>query len=728
MPRCISLSALFALALTAGLATASAQTSKHSFLTGTIDDTKTVTISGNVRPEMTAENDRGLRADSTPMTGLQLVLHRSPENQTAFTKYLAQLSDPASPNFHQWLTNAQIGSKFGPSANDISRVAQWLTDKGFVVHAPSPDGSILEFDGNAGLVRHVFHAPIHNLNVNGVTHFANGSDPELPEALTPVVSGIASLNDFMPHVQSHRKTAAPAAHVQGNGGNGYNYLAAADIATIYNFNPLFAQGITGKGVTIVLIEDTDQYSIGDWQIFRKEFGLSRAYPYASLTDSNPSGTNTCTDPGVVTGDDVEASIDVDWASAAAPNATLINAACKDTTQFGGFLALSNLLQVASPPKVVSISYGEAESELGATENAYIANLYSTAVAEGVSVFVSSGDEGAASVDADRTNATRGIAVSGYTSTPYDVSVGGTDFGYTPLGDSGTFFSSTNLTNFRTALSYIPEIPWNDSCAGSLITSYLGYPRTGTGSLCNSSAASAEGLLTTASGSGGPSGCATGTYATGERYVVSGTCKGYTKPSWQSLVGVPSDGVRDIPDVSLFASNGFWGVYYAVCNSNPKDADSPCTADPSTWPGYGGTSISSPIWAGIQALVNQTTGTSWGNSNPVLYSLANTAYGSTGNSGCNSSLGTGTSSSCVFYDVTAGDNAVNCSASTATASAGTWDCYINGGTYGVLSTSNTSLQPAYSSTTGYDFTSGIGTTNATNLVTAWSTYASAAAIR
>ena len=166
-----------------------------------------------------------------------------------------------------------------------------------------------------------------------------------------------------------------------------------------------------------------------------------------------------------------------------------------------------------------------------------------------------------------------------------------------------------------------------------------------------------------------------------------------------------------------ASNGFWVAYYAACISDPagNSGFTPCTGDPSTWAGFGGTSISSPIWAGIQALVNQSTGSSWGNSNPVLYALARQAYGSAGSSSCNSSLGNGVSSSCVFYDVTQGDMAVNCT--------GTHNCYINGGTYGVLSTSNTALQPAYGTGVGYDFATGIGTTNVTNLVNAWKAYAS-----
>lgn len=713
--------ALCAMAVSLGFAATAAAQHHRSLLTGTLDENHTVVVPGNIRPEANAANDRGARAGSEPLNGLQLVLHRSPENQAAFEQYLADLNDPRSPNFHKFLTNAQVGSQFGPSADDLTRISQWLTDKGFVAHPASPDGTLIEFDGDVRGVERTFKTSIHNLSVNGEAHFANISDPELPEGLTPVVSGIASLNDFKPHTQAVRKTT-PAARVQGNGGSGYNYLAAADLATIYNFNPLFAQGITGKGVTIALIEDTDQYSLADWQVFRKTYGLSRAYPYGTLANVHPAGTNTCTAPGA-NGDDGEAAIDADWASAAAPNATLLNAACKSGTQFGGFLALANLLQSSAPPQVVSISYGEAESELGATENAYISNLYSTAVAEGVSVFVSSGDEGAASVDANRTTATRGIAVSGFMSTPYNIAVGGTDFGYTPLHTPGTYFSSTNQANFRTAVSYIPEIPWNDSCAGGLLDTYLGYPRTGINSYCNSTAGAND--RTTASGSGGPSGCATGTYATGQRYVVGGTCKGYAKPSWQQgLVGVPSDGVRDTPDVSLFASNGFWGAYYSTCISDPagNSGFTPCSGDPATWAGFGGTSISSPIWAGIQALVNQATGSSWGNSNTVLYQLARNAYGSSGSTACNSSLGNGVASNCVFYDVTQGDMAVNCSASTASTSAGTWNCYINGGTYGVLSTSNTALQPAYAAGTGYDFTSGIGTTNATNLVMAWKGYA------
>ena len=715
MNRQPSWSTLCALSLCCSLLPA-ASAQKRDLLPKTIDERRMVTVSGNVRPEVTAANDRGAQADSLPLPALQLVLHRSPESQAAFTAYLAQQQDPASPNYHKWLTNAEIGARFGPSATDIQTVTQWLGSKGFVAKSVSPDGLTIEFDGTVGLVRETFRAPIHTLEVDGVQHFANVSDPEIPEALTPVVAGIAKLNDFRPRSLARLVHSPATANVKpkGVGTEGSTYLSAADLATIYNFKPLFAAGITGKGQTIVLIEDTDQYSVGDWQVFRKVFGLARSYPYATLTQVHPAGTNTCTAPGA-NGDDGEAAIDIEWASAAAPNAAIVNSACADTrTQFGGFLALANMLQTPTPPSIVSISYGEAEALNGATENLYIATLYATAAAEGVSIFVSSGDEGAASADANRTRASHGIGVSGYTSTPYNISVGGTDFGYIPLNTPGTYFNSTNGAYFQSAVSYIPEVPWNDSCAGRLIAGYLGYPTVGLGSVCNSPFASQDGLLTTGSGSGGPSNCASGTPAT--RGVSNGTCQGYAKPSWQVGVGVPADGVRDIPDVSLMASNGFWGVYYAVCISDPSGNSgfTPCTGDPSTWPGFGGTSISSPIWAGIQALVNQKTGQTWGNSNPVLYALAKAEYGAAGSSTCNSSLGNAVGTNCVFYDVTQGDMAVDC--------VGTINCYNSGGTYGVLSTSSAALQPAYGAGVGWDFASGIGTTNATNLVNAWQAYA------
>jgi subtilase family serine protease len=734
MNRTKQLVLLCALTMTFGLSrVAPAQVNQQRrLITQPVNNTQLVTFGGNTRPEAVPDNDMGAASAATALPGLELVLQRPAEAQAAFDKFVADAHDPKSASYHQWLTNAQIGALYGPSTEDIAAIKSWLSSQGFTVGSATPDGMVIEFSGTVGKVNAAFHTSMHNLNVNGQAHLANMSDPSMPAALAPAVAGVAKLNDFMPHgmAQARLNAAAKAKGAKGVLTNGFiSFLGSADLAAIYNFNPLFKAGITGKGQTIVVIEDTDQYSINDWSVFRKTFGLARAYPFGTLVNSHPAGTLTCTAPGT-NGDDGEAAIDSQWASSAAPNAAIINAACGGRGQFGGFVALTNLLQQAGHPTIVSISYGEAEASNGATENLFISNLYQTAVAEGVSIFVSSGDEGAASADANRTVSTHGIGVSGYTSTPYNISVGGTDFGYLPLGTPGTYFNTTNGPSFQTAIGYISEIPWNDSCAGALLAAVEGAPTTGANSVCNDTADFGTSLRTTASGSGGPSGCATGTVATGSanRGVVSGTCAGYAKPSWQNVLGVPADGVRDIPDVSLMASNGFWGTYYDVCWSDPtqtQGGSAPCVADPSQWAGFGGTSISSPIWAGIQALVNQDTNASWGNSNTVLYSLANTEYGSTGKASCNSSLGNAVGTDCVFYDVTQGDMAVNC---TGTNNCFGWVAAGTGGMppalQGVLSTSNSTDSPAYGTNVGWDFPSGIGTTNATNLVNAWKAYAAA----
>ena len=702
---------------TAISATAIAQhTPKVTLVRSEINDNKTVAFRGNIRPEANAANDRGAVEDSMQLVGLHLLLARSPESQAAFDQYLQDLQNPKSANFHKWLTAAQIGDMFGPSDEDVAHLTDWMTSKGFTVSGVTADGMVMTFEGNAGQVRKAFHSSIHHLSVDGTSHIANMSDPEIPEALAPIVAGVLPVNDFKPRAMAMRR-AASAIRPNIAAGGGFNLIGAADLATIYNFNPLFKAGITGKGQTIVVIEDTDLFTNDDFTLFRKNMGLTRPYPTGNLTVVHPGPG--CTDPGV-NGDDGEAAIDVEWASAAAPAASIVMASCSDTSNaaagFGGYIALTNMLNGPNPPKVVSVSYGESEATNGATSNLFINNLYATGAAEGVSIFVSSGDEGAASSDANRAAATHGIAVSGWTSTPNNVSVGGTDYADTFLGETGAYWTPTDGPNYLTAKSYVPEIPWNDSCASQLIYLSQGFASAvGASGYCNSAAASSNGNITTASGSGGPSGCATGTPTT--RSVVSGTCAGYAKPSWQAgLFGNPADGVRDIPDVSLFAANGVWGHYYAVCysdtNVNRTGGDAgPCTTDPSQWAGFGGTSVSSPIWAGIQALVNQYTGEAQGNPNPVLYSIANAEYGASGNAACNSTLGNGANSSCIFYDVTLGDMDVNC-----TALSGSFhNCFNAGGTEGALSTSNTVLEPAYGTSLGWDFATGVGTTNAFNLV-------------
>ncbi len=723
----ISLS--IALALAAGLPSAAvAQSGIHArtLVTSAVNENDLVTRAGNVHPAVSWAHDLGKMADDRMLEHLRLQLKRSPEDEAALQAYLDDLQNPKSANYHKWGTAAQFVQMFGLAQSDINAVEEWLRSQGLTVNFVTTNMTI-DFSGTAGAVSRAFHTEMHNFDADGERHFANISNPKVPAALADAVLGPVALHNFMPHNLT-TKVKPPITNYTVNAD--YQLVVPGDLATIYNYNPLFRAGVSGQGQTVVLLERTDLYNNGDWNTFRKEFGLTKGFPKGKLVVVHPQptgspitapngvefGPETCSDPGDVVGDDGEAAVDVEWAGASAPSATIELASCADTdTNFGAFIAMENLLTSATlPPRIFSLSYGSPESENGTDGNAYINALYQVAVFEGVSMFVSTGDADADVTDQNKPYATHGINVNALASTPNDVAVGGTDYGDTFLGENGVYWSGTNGPNYNSALSYIPEIPWNDSCASQLVAIALGYPTTyGAGGACNSSVGEAY-FLTTAGGSGGPSGCAYGDPTIPG--VVSGTCTGYTKPSFQTLVyGNPSDGARDLPDVAMFAANGVWGHYFVLCYSNPAGGGVPCPAtNPSAWAGAGGTSFGAPIWAGIQALINQATGGAQGNPDFFFYLLGGSEYGGSGSATCNSALGNATSPSCIFYDVTLGDNDANCRKLSGVAH----NCFYpatNPGKNGVMSTSNKSYRSAYVTTTGYDFATGIGTPNVYNVV-------------
>lgn len=680
-------------------------------VTQQIDENKRVSLRGNTRPEANFRHDRGAIADNFPTEHLLLQLKRPPEQEQALQQFIADLHTPGSRDFHRWITAQEFGERFGVAQSDLDAISAWLTSHGFKVNVIYPSGMLIDFSGTAGQVRKAFQAELHTLDVNGEKHIANMNDPRIPAALAPVITGVVSLHDFRPHPMVRMRKPRPQFTFTDFLGGANYAVTPSDLATIYNFNPLFNSGISGQGQTVVLIEDTDLFSAADWNSFRSTFGLS-GYSGASLTQVHPapsSGPNNCGAPGVIAPNDAEAILDAEWASAAAPSAAIQMAACADTqTTFGGLIAIQNLINGSTPPPaIMSISYGQCETVNGEAANAAYNSAYQQAVTEGVSVFVAAGDSGAAGCDNSATDATHGIGVNAFASTPNNVAVGGTDFSDTYSSTNNTYWSLSNTSTFGSAVSYIPETPWNDSCAGFLLSSYLGYsPTYGSTSLCNDPLFGPF-FETTVAGGGGPSGCATGTPSTPG--VVGGTCQGWPKPSWQSLLGNPSDGVRDTPDVSLFAADGLWSHFYIFCWSDTRDGGSACTGNPSGWSAAGGTSFASPIMAGVQALINQKAGGPQGNPNPVYYQLAASEFGPSGSSACDSSNGNTVGNSCIFYDVTFGDMDVNCTGP---------NCYFADGSVGVLSISNSSFGPAYGTNVGWDFSTGIGTVNAGNLVNNW----------
>src|SRR5215831_1877457 len=192
---------------------AQAETGAHAGLRSTqarikqaINETNRVALRGNTRPEAVLANDRGLVANDFPMAHMLLQLKRSPEQEQALQQFLDELHTPGSPNFHHWITAQEFGARFGVAKQDLDALTGWLESHGFQLNVVYPSGMLIDFSGTAAQVRQAFQTEIHHLEVSGERHIGNMSDPSIPAAIAPVVSGIVSLHDFRPHVmhQMHK--------------------------------------------------------------------------------------------------------------------------------------------------------------------------------------------------------------------------------------------------------------------------------------------------------------------------------------------------------------------------------------------------------------------------------------------------------------------------------------------------------------------------------------------
>jgi subtilase family serine protease len=656
-------------------------------ITKAIDEGQLLRLTGNVHPLAQARFDQGAASDAMPMDRMLLLLNRSPEQEATLRQLLEDQLTLNSPKRHVWLTPAQFGAQFGPSDADIETINNWLTSKGFHGIKVGAGRSFIEFSGNVGQVRDAFRTQIHAYSVKGETHYANSSDPQIPVALSPLVAGIVSLHNFPRKSHSHslgtfRRTKEtgviqPLFSFAGCGsatGSQCNGVGPGDFAKIYNV----PSNLDGTGQTIAVVGDSN-IDITDAQQYRAMFGLPTNDPTVILNGP---------DPGIIA-DEGEADLDVQLSGGVAPKAAIKFVVSEDTLTALG-IDLSALYIIDNNiAGVMSESFGGCESGIGTTGNAFYNALWEQAAAQGITVLVSTGDNGSANCDDPNSSdfAVGGLAVSGLASTPFNVAVGGTDFTYSTPSPSSVYWNVTNGASGVSAKSYIPEIPWSDSCAFNGLTGC-------TPTIVNGNSSN---LIDLVAASGGPSSV-------------------YTKPAWQTGTnGMPADGKRDTPDISLFASNGQNNSFYITCQ---KDASMTATCDLNSpfqdFTGVGGTSASVQAFAGVMALINQSQATGGnlaprqGNANYILYKL----YKSNGAKVCTSNPAAAGNGTCIFYDITTGNISVACQG-------GSPNCSnTNGGAnqYGVLVSAGI---PAWTATTGYDLATGLGSVNVTNLAAAWS---------
>ena len=580
-------------------------------IVGKIDTEHTVTLQGNMRPEAQPQYDQGPADPELSIAGMTLVLKKSPAQQADLEKLLADQQDASSPDYHRWLTPQQYADRFGVSRADMAGITDWLTNEGFSIDYQAQGRNWILFHGTAGQVRTSFRTEIHMYRVDGEIHFANSTDPSVPAAIEPLALAVMGLDDFLPK-RPGRPRGMASPQPQSTTAAGNHELSPADIGIIYDIAPLWAKGIDGTGLKIAVIGQHD-IDMTDVALFRSYYGLPKNDPQKLLVPGSADPAVSC----------CEAHLDLEWAGAVAPKATLIFVYTHNASTAAFYAIDQNLAPV------ITYSFLSCEAKITSGSAGASANQAEAqkANAQGITWAASTGDSGAAGCGAISGPVQEGLAVGSPSTIPEVTAVGGTEFNE----GSGSYWNSANAADHSSALGYIPEKAWNDSANGTSLSSTGG-----------------------------------------------GASIYYPKPPWQTGPGVPNDQHRDVPDISFTASAQHDGYLYAASGVIK------CCV--------GGTSASTPVFAGVLALLNQyqiSTGVQsrpgLGNVNPMLYTLAQTTPG-------------------IFNDITVGSNIVPCDV-------GTKDC--PDGTLG------------FKAGPGYDLATGLGSADIYKLVTQWTAHASTA---
>jgi hypothetical protein len=648
-----------------------AQVTVQDRITQPIETANVTPLAGTVHPQVRSGLDQGL-ADNGKVLAMNISFQPTEAQEASLKALLQAQLDPASPSYHKWLTPAEFGQQFGMSAADIAKVSAWLQQAGFTVTGVAPSSNSISFSGNIAEVENAFHTQIHNYSVNGQTRFANASQISLPSALAGMVSDVRGLNDFRvkPRVQFAKGRDVSASNPHFTSAiSGSHYLAPGDFATIYDLNPLtggaansWGGTYTGKGVTIGIVGQTAIVP-ADITDFRGASGLPANNPTVVTV---PGTTPESVTEGAAAGDLDETDLDLEWSGGVASGANVVLINSDDVFTSLQYVIQNPVNGLTIP--IISQSYGLCEAGVVTSDLNTIQGWLQQANAQGQTVILAAGDTGAADCDDSSsetiTAASLGLAVDYPGSSVYVTDVGGTEFmgdgtAASPQTGAGTYWTASNGSSdaVTSVKSYIPEMAWNDTTfsienGGSIL------------------------------GGGG------------------GVSSLFPKPSWQTgVTGIPADGFRDVPDVSLAASPDHDGYLYCtqVQPGGGSAYASSCTAtsfrllDPGQQDNNdlsvaGGTSFGAPTFAGILAIIEQklATGGGLGNVNPSLYALAaNAATYST-----------------AFHDITTGNNQVPCVTGSPNCPAG----------------SNPVI--GYVAGTGYDQATGLGSLDANNLATAF----------
>jgi hypothetical protein len=636
-----------------------AQTVVEDRITQPVEQGSMAPIAGSVHPLARAAMDEGLVDNAKTLAGMTINFRRTQAQEASLQALLQAQQTPGSPNYHQWLTPAEFGQQFGMSSADLAKVSAWLQQEGFTVNSVAQSSNSISFSGNVAAVERAFQTQIHSYSLNGEKHFANATNISVPAAMAGIVSSVRGLDDFRPKPRAQK---AKAHFTDGVGGTGH-YVAPGDFAVIYDVNPLYSAGDTGKGLTIAIMGQTEIVA-SDITDFRAAAGLTVNNPTVVTV---PGSTPLSVADGETSTDLVETDLDLEWSGGVATGASIILVNSADVFTSLQY-AIQNQINGITIP-IISQSYGACEPSVPTANLTTYESWLAQANSQGQTVVLAAGDTGAADCDNSNppeTEAIQGLAVDYPGSSVYVTDAGGSEFmgdgtAQNPQTGAGTYWTANGSNAVLTsAKSYIPEMVWNDTTFSNL----------------NGGGLSAGG---------------------------GGASQLWNKPTWQTgVAGIPADGKRDVPDISLNASPdhdpylictqvqtaGGGGAYASSCQATSFYLSDPGQTDNNSLTAYGGTSFAAPSFAGLLGVIEQKTNATLGlgNINPALYSLAANA----------------TTYASAFHDITTGNNEVPCAS-------GSPNCPTSG-----------NLVIGFAAGTGYDQASGLGSVDANNLATAFAT--------
>ncbi|HUE29893.1 MAG TPA: S53 family peptidase, partial [Verrucomicrobiae bacterium] len=352
--------------------------------------------------------------------------------------FLADVQDPASPRYGQFLSQEAFDALYGPTEAQEQAVVDHLRGAGLRVTDRVPNRLLVGAAGSVAALERAFGVEIHHVEHAGGRHYAALDEPSFPDELAGYVVGVMGLDDLSerhPHVGSVAPAAAPRAAL----GSNCCHLSPNDVFVFYDNTA----AMPGAGQTIVIAgayawRDTDTTG------FNTQWGLPQLPAGSGQVCTGPSGSSGCTFSAQ---NSIEIALDVEYAHGTAPAARILNYMAASTSD-ADFTTMYNRIVTDNPGHVVSTSWGACEVGVSAATQRTDDNVFANANAIGQSWFAASGDSGSR----DCSNM---LGVDNPANSPHVMGVGGT----TPACSGGMTSSSPGCRGYGS------ESAWSGSGGG-----------------------------------------------------------------------------------------------------------------------------------------------------------------------------------------------------------------------------------------------------------------------